>query len=456
MVMETKNPSFVLSPPWAWYELAVLLAASSYLAVLPMADTIALRNLALLVLLLLLAWRTPKLRADFRWSWPLTLWALYLLCFPLISIDPAIAWASLAGQWGKGLLALLAGAGAAMVLARSRHDGLLILGVASAVPLLVFLVLFIQKGLAIGAIPWGYWGRETHHADLGYAAGQVAILMTSCWLAGQRRWRSWALAFVLIAFSCTVLARSRAGLVFSVLAHLLVFLLSQMRMSTRALRGRTGFWILFALLSSAGLALVLKDDPRWSQSMTNEFKAGFLGNALKIECEGPASIDSQLARLYGTGALKDAMVVSVSSGDGSRIMAARAGLALAADYPWGSDGSRRAFQRLLRQTCGAEPVLKMAHTHNGWIDTLLAIGWLGAALYLTVLLAFAYAGIRGLSGMGVIQPWALVLAATAVFWILRGFTDSVFRDHMLEMQGFMLAFSATMLRLGSKRSDSSK
>jgi len=89
----------------------------------------------------------------------------------------------------------------------------------------------------------------------------------------------------------------------------------------------------------------------------------------------------------------------------------------------------------------------MAHTHNGWIDTMLAIGWLGAALYLGVLLAYLRQGWACLRSDGPVRSWGLVLVALSVFWIVRGGTDSVFRDHMLEMQGFMLAFAASAMRL---------
>lgn len=42
---------------------------------------------------------------------------------------------------------------------------------------------------------------------------------------------------------------------------------------------------------------------------------------------------------------------------------------------------------------------------------------------------------------------ALVLVATHLLWIVGGFTDSVFRDHMLEMQGLVLAYAAVALKI---------
>jgi O-antigen ligase len=130
----------------------------------------------------------------------------------------------------------------------------------------------------------------------------------------------------------------------------------------------------------------------------------------------------------------------VRYGDGSRMVVLRAGLELAWAHPLGGDGSRQAFQKLLRQEC-PNPVISMAHAHNGWIDTMLAIGIPGAALYMWVLLSFLRSGYAALKRDGLANPWALVLLSLSVFWIVRGFTDSVFRDHMFEMQGFMLSFA---------------
>ena len=89
----------------------------------------------------------------------------------------------------------------------------------------------------------------------------------------------------------------------------------------------------------------------------------------------------------------------------------------------------------------------MAHTHNGWIDTILALGWVGGALYLMVFSYFFVTGYTYLRSSTHINEWAIVLVALAVFWILRGLVDSVFKDHMLEMQGFVLAYAAANISL---------
>lgn len=131
----------------------------------------------------------------------------------------------------------------------------------------------------------------------------------------------------------------------------------------------------------------------------------------------------------------------MKNGDAARVVVLRAGIALASHNPWGSDGSRLAYQNLLREQC-SQPVILMAHTHNGWIDTILALGWAGGALYWVVLSYFFVTGYTYLRSSNHLNEWAIVLVALSLFWILRGATDSVFKDHMLEMQGFVLAYAA--------------
>lgn len=432
-----------LSDPAVWTGLF----AAIYLAVLPMADTIALRNVALLALLLCLVWQFPKIRPEFRLGLPILLWAIYLLIFPFIADDHRVALQSLEGQWARGILAMLAGAGTALVLRKKNIGSAFYLGLVSSVTLLVFLSLAAWKALQTGQIPWGYWGRESHHADLGYAAGQAVVLLMTALIAGQRRYRLWALLLVACALISPALAYSRAGLAFAVLGGLLVFLavvLTQAGATRRYVLGGTAALL---LASVAVIGVAVKVDPRW-QDMTVKFAAGFLGDPILIECEGTASIEAEISSRFAPAERAQRVIAGVRDGDGARVVLLRAGLELAYKHPWGLDGSRQSFQKLLRQEC-VTPVLNMAHAHNGWVDTSLAIGWAGVLLYLWVLVYFCAQGLMHLRDNSELSEWALVLIALSIFWMLRAWTDSVFRDHMFEMQGFVLAYALLQVRFGS-------
>jgi len=420
--------------------------AAIYLAVLPMADTIALRNVALLALLITLGWQFPKIRAEYRLGLPILLWAAYLMLFPLIADDHHVALRSLEGQWGRGILAMLAGAGTALVLRNRTVGSAFHLGLVGSFTLLIFLSLFAWKTLQTGAIPWGYWGRESHHADLGYAAGQTVVLLCAAMIAGHKRYRVWALLLTACALIAPALAYSRAGLAFAILGSLLVFLIVVLTQAGATRRYVLAGMAALLLVGVAVMGLAVKVDPRW-QDMTAKFSAGFLGDPIRIECEGTASIEAEILERYGPPERAQRVIAGVRDGDGARVVLLRAGLELAYRHPWGLDGSRQSFQKLLRQEC-AVPVLNMAHAHNGWIDTALAIGWAGVLLYLWVLLYFCVQGFKHLREETELNEWALVLIALSIFWMLRAWTDSVFRDHMFEMQGFVLAYALLRVHQG--------
>jgi hypothetical protein len=417
--------------------------AACYVAILPMANTIALRNLLLLLLLLSLIMPLLKLWHAFKCPWPVLLWGLYLCLFPLISDSSEVAVASLFGQWGRGLLAMLAGAGVATILCKENKGSIFYLGLASAIPILIHLALFSWKAWVTMSIPWGYWGRETHHADLGYAAGQSVILLSAAMVTGNRR--LWAGVLIVACLMSTVFAHSRAGLVFCLIGGLLVFSAAYLAGASQRRMHFLAVLTAVMLAGAAVLVLAVKEDVRW-RNMTSQLLAGLEGDAIQIQCEGTSSIESKIISQYGSGEQAQGVIAGVRNGDGARMVLLRAGFELVLKHPWGSDGSRHAFKKMLREEC-ASPAISMAHTHNGWLDTLLALGWGGAALYMAVLGYFFLQGFLHLRSEQVVNAWAFVLVGLSAFWILRGFTDSVFRDHMLEMQVFLLSCASVALRL---------
>lgn len=419
--------------------------AACYLAALPLSGTIALRNVVLVALFAYLMWWTLRHRPSFDWPIPILLWATYLLLFPFFSDSPTIAAHSLKGQWGRGLMAMLAGAGVAAVFFKKSKGSAFYLGLISSVPILIHLGLFAWRAWNTSSIPWGYWGRETHHADLGYSAGQAVVLLAAAMVTGGVKSKSWAAALIAACLLSPALANSRAGFVFALSGG--VFVVISVYVSRSIYRRRDVLLSLGGLLI-AGMflfSIVTKEDNRWP-NMTDDLIAGFLGDAIQIECEGMSTIEPQLVSQFGSDEKAQSVMASVRNGDGARVVLMRAGIALAIKHPWGSDGSRLAYQHLLKDEC-ANPAILMAHTHNGWIDTILALGWAGGALYLMVLGYFFVIGYSNLRESSRLNEWAIVLVALALFWILRGSVDSVFKDHMLEMQGFVLSYGAAHLWL---------
>jgi O-antigen ligase len=105
----------------------------------------------------------------------------------------------------------------------------------------------------------------------------------------------------------------------------------------------------------------------------------------------------------------------------------------------GLDGSRQAFKKLITEKCGHVPVLDFAHAHQGWLDLALALGWLGLFLFATVMLVFLRKGWQSLKEPE-IRHWSFALFLVTAFWMVRGFADSIYREHNLEMQFLVISY----------------
>lgn len=457
MVMDTWRSNAATQVKDEKFWIGVL--AAIYLAILPMAGTIALRNVAVFALIVLLSWHFYRKKPTFngvsiRWALPILAWAAYLCIFPLFTELHAEAWRNLWTVWFRSLMALAVGAGVALIFSEDRQRGTVLqLGLITTFPILIHLGLVGWRIVETSAIPWNYWGRETHHADLGYAAGHAVVLLSVALLTGGMKRSAGIVALIGVSIFSVIVAHSRGGVAFSFVGLILVlgayFLMSGGGRRILLLLGVLGVIVLAVVV----LGFAAKSDARWLR-MTDRLSSGFSGDALQIECEGTERVEAELIEKYGPGERMRDLISSIQNGDGARTVLLRAGVTLAIEHPWGLDGSRQAFQKRSKEYC-PDPVIQMAHTHNGWLDTALALGWLGAALYAWVLINFLRLGLAGLRKGGAVNDWALVLVALSLFWILRGFADSVYRDHQLEMQGFVLAYAAVSLKLGKRTRESS-
>jgi hypothetical protein len=470
----------------------------AYLAILPVADTIALRNLFLFLLLVILfGWllRTGRhTLAGTSWrQWlpiPLVIWALYLVLFPLWAPEHDVAWTNLRGQWGLSLASWCIGIGAALML-RERGPGLWALSLASAflVGLHLLQVLLAWSGLfgpnvpgdlplskmwhSMRAVlegqvdwhwqsfPWGFRGFDPMHGNLGYTASQ-AIALLLAWAAfavSQRNvtetWRT-VLAVIVCFFSIAV-ANSRGAVLYSagliVLAGGLYFWIRRRAVvagqgASFSSKAIPALLVLFVTVLTLALGQSLRKDTRW-HTMVDKARAGFLvEEPVDFLCNGLTPEDQRalevriaphdLAYAYG--------IVQGLNGDGGRVVLMRASLGLVWEHPLGLDGSRHSFKKLMELRCGHKPFFEFAHTHQAWIDTALALGWGGVLVLATLFAHFAFVGARSLGGDST-RFWGCALFLLAIFWSLRGLADSVYREHNLQMQALLLGYLWGRLQL---------
>jgi len=309
------------------------------------------------------------------------------------------------------------------------------------------------------AFPWGFQGFDPMHGNLGYTETQAMALFSSiCILAWSRReiLRLILSGLAVVAgFLSVVIAMSRGAILYSMIvlgAGLLVYWgrlhvhatsnePQQLGLPTRAnVWPRVLVGLMFGVFVFV-LLLSVQKDPRWSLMRDKVIASFIVERPVDFLCVGiTPEIETRVRQRFPDyeperiSALVDGL-----RGDGGRILVMRAGWQLVMQHPLGLDGSRHSFKKLMAAQCGHVPVLEFAHAHHGWIDLLLALGWLGGALYLWLLIHFLALGWRGLVASQT-RHWALALMLVALFWLLRGFTDAVYREHMLLMQAVLMGY----------------
>ncbi|MFN4360471.1 MAG: O-antigen ligase family protein [Hylemonella sp.] len=472
----------------------------AYLAVLPIANTVALRNLLAVFLLGILV--STLLHKTWRGALnvtalkspaliPLLLWALYLCLFPLWADQPQTAWENLRGQWGMSLLAWVLGFGGVLVLGR-QGPGLWQLGLASAflVGLHMFMSLLAWSGLlgsdvpadlplkqmlsalksvldggtpwAWQPFPWGFRGFDPMHGNLGYTANQATVLFMCCLLFAMlaRRYAAagWDGLAVIVCFMSVVIAYSRGAVLYGAGVVALAILVFYLRLFWRVGAVKAGLrrdqlapvLAVWAVLLLAALFSFSKDE-RWHQMGDKIRIAYMIEDPVSFLCEGPdeALLGGIRTRMADRDPVYVAALIDGLKGDGARITLMRAGWLLVQAQPLGLDGSRLAYKKLIESTCGHAPAMVYEHAHQGWLDTALALGWVGALLLLALLLGFACYGWRHMLHPDA-GPWALALLLLVVFWGLRGFADSIYREHLLQMQAVLMAFVCARVAIESR------
>jgi hypothetical protein len=465
-------------------------------AIFPISNTIALRNVLLVFLtcaaLLALIFNSgfyehPLSSSLKRMPVPIIFWVGFLLLFPLWARDSTSAWHNLGGQWLEALLAGFVGY-AAFHLRGIKGPGLLTLGFASAVPLLLHLLLCIaatqgllnepfysdptiatlldsllhpetfyaNPRLTMQALMKGFRGIEPMHGNLGYPACQSICLFCASFVhalhSKNAKGQAASVVGIALCFLGILIAQSRGAILYAFLIMIVGFVLGKVRFGgsgvadSSSSKGRLG-WRGSVLGLSAALMLLsvtfqyVKHDSRWF-SMADSVEVAYeIEDPFRVLCDG-LSIDVQngiRSRLASRDPKYVQAVIDGLNSDGGRILIQRVAFQLMLENPVGLDGSRQSYRRLIQEKCGHEPAMPFAHSHNSWIDLALALGWVGLFTFAGLMLFFLYRGIIGMKSE-TNRPWAMALVLVSSFWILRGFVDSVYREHYLQMQFMLLMY----------------
>jgi hypothetical protein len=400
-----------------------------------------------LLLISVLAYK-PNWKIFFSANKALLIFFAYLLIqFLFFSTNYQQAFSNFRAEWMHFILFSIIGAGVGLIYReRSSLKILLYLGIAFSIPLYIHLVLFAVKSIAIKGIPWAYWGINEIHGDLGYTSLQASVLLLTYFLFSSKKsvQSYWAILLIVPCILSPLVAMSRGGTLFSVIALSLTTLAYILIGSKRTFSIKkfclvlTGIFLTGLIVFQVGL----KAQPeRWG-GITSRISLGFEGKANDVFCNGTGYLEQHLKEngVSITPQLnKD--LGSIKDGDGQRVIAARSGASLIAEYPMGINQSKQAYQQAIIEYCQKNPEIFISHAHNAWIDTALAIGIPGVILLMLSLLQYARQGYRAAArkSSNTLRAFGVALFTSALLWIIRGVFDSTMRDQMLEMQAFSFA-----------------
>jgi hypothetical protein len=434
-----KSTSLTLADSGGAVLTALMLVFGLFL-VWPLPAVVALRHGLILALLgwTVLAARPLGLQAFRGWRMfaPLLLLTLWLLLHTtFINPHPHAAWGELWGQWFRALLVLLAGYGLGKVLSQGGSDGqveVLIRVVLSAI--LVFALLIVGK-VAYLYLHDGHFtlaqqlGRD--RASFSLSVG-MAILASDVIHRLMRRepllgWHT-PVVFGLTAFMIVamVLAGARNGLIgmFFLFGSAICLWFSGHTAKREALLRLLPFVLLMALLAW----VAIKSDARWQ----------------KFADTVPIALDTEHYRAWLTRTdyphLPDGQVVDDSAYE--RIAWMKMGLELAIHYyPLGYGYERWVFGQALlpiyHGTAGG-------HSHSGYVDLLLSVGFPGLLLWLTFVAGVLVFAVRNYRRAH--SPLALLLFFLVMSFNGRMVLDSVWRDHYLQTHFFLVAFLVACLQ----------
>ncbi len=452
-------------------ELTGLVLLALLFLVWPMAHTISLRDLLLVLTLLIFGYLVWRSRPAMPWresAWPfglyaaLTLWIVSVALF--ISEETAWSLGEIRGQWLKGLFAMLAGGLTGLALARTpggtpraiavvfgallAHtlymDAVALKGVVEAWldPENRLAPLVRHIGIPPDSPEYGYLTLLRHEwKDVMLTDGPdknnllsnllLYLLLVEFFVRRVHRQRvlPFSGAFLLLALAAVLLSlyieRARNGFAELIVVLLLLGGLLLHAYRERINRRTLGFGVAILLILPLAIGYIsYKTDPRW-QSLWQTV---------------PIALDTQTHKAwmdqnkYPMPFLPSGEQVSGSNY--LRLARAKVSLEFLREHPWGMGFGRNIFGHAVKRKYGENP----SHSHSGLIDMALGAGIPGVLLWAGFLASIGYVAARGYKRAH--SYAALLLALVVTGYSVRMVLDSIVRDHMLQMFLFLAAFLA--------------
>jgi O-Antigen ligase len=420
----------------AYWPFASLFFCAALYLIWPLAHTIALRKLLLLVSAVIgvVLWiRSDDRYAILKSPWLILLalllaWVLFHAAF--ISQNGTEAWRELLGQWIPAFFAVLAGIG--LALASRSFDPtvfrIYLLAVLAAQPVL-FLLVSVYKSIQIGHLATEFYigmlGTDLK-TSLTFSSDMLAALacakILESYKAGTHSIKNyvWLIPIVLAMYVAIFSASLNSILLISACTFLMIVLLGY-KLRNRVLL--TSIAVLALLISIYVVSFMPSAETGWKRMISNS----------KIA----VNIDTykNWTNFRKLGLPENEMGEQLPESFYLRVAYARAGLRAVLEHPWGYGVTRHAFERLVQQKY---PDVSIANAHNGYLNLSSAVGIPGLLLFSLVLVAI-FRQLKN-SSSELAHPAAWMIGIYVIHWAL----DALERDHFFESYLFVIALLLTL------------
>ena len=424
-----------------------LATVSFLIPILSLPHTMAGRNILMVLGVLFL------ILAGLNWGaykGKLILFILFVLYLPyhafFLSSEVINALKNFRSEWLKFIVFYVLGLGFALIVIRCNiYKSLLWLGLLFSLPNFVHLTLSLNKFiLAPYKFPIGYLGINTMHGELAYSglAGIIPLLTFLFFKQSKIFDKFIAVLSVIVIISSLLVAKSRGGILFSVLSFSLIFAIylyfRLIRINSINYFQVTSYIFSLFILIFCIFSIAQKSDPENWSGIFGRLAMGAKADSLMIACKGVDVLEEEYKQEKGYGKIQH-QIESVKDGDGARMLMAISGFWLMLEYPNGIDQSRQAYKIALERHCNGEASVKFSHSHNGWINTALSIGIFGLSILLLIFFTNMKFGLKNFYNNRQLNPYAICLFSFSVVWFFRGLLDATMQDQMLEIQAFSIA-----------------
>ncbi|MFA6901866.1 MAG: O-antigen ligase family protein [Gallionellaceae bacterium] len=420
-----------------WSFASLIFCAALYL-IWPLAHTIALRKVLLLIsaCIGIALWvRCDDRFAILKSTWLqllglLLAWVLFHAGF--LSQNGAEAWDEFAGQWLPAYLAILAGIGLGLASRNIDPDifkGYLLL-ILAAQPVL-FLLYSTYESIQLGRLTGFYVGQfgTDLKTSLTFSSDMVAALACYKFLESfnsevqNRRKYLWLLPVVLALF-VAIFSSSTNSILLIIGCFISMIALLGYKLNIRLSMGGITGVILLAAISIYAVS--------YTPAVENKIK-GMISNT-KVS----ANIDTyqNWTNFQKFGLPRNELGEQLGESFYLRVAYAKAGLRAILEHPWGYGVTRQAFERLIKQK---HPDASIANAHNGYLNLSSAVGIPGLLLFVFALVAIFMQLHRSNSEYAGPATW--MIGIYAVHWI----TDALERDHFFESYLFVIALLLTLV-----------